>query len=792
MSEPSHQQPDQSLNISGSVLESVQIGGIAGRDLNLTQIQGRVGTLNVFGTVQVAQIPISVAKPISQKEYRRRTVFLNRVKQDWIEGVLKGSLHTKILIDLGLEERKEFVQNLLSGVEEFPVDSRKVFSEGTAATDIFEGIGAGRTLLILGEPGAGKTVTLLKLTESLIARTENNLSQPLPVVVNLSSWAQQRKSITNWLVQELFEKYHVPKPLGKAWVEQEQLILLLDGLDEVDAKYRNDCVKALNQFIQEHGLTEMVVCSRIQDYKRLSERLKLRSAIYVQPLTSQQIDQFLERAGEQLSALKTVLQHNAELRAFASSPLILSIMSLSYQGCSLDNIIQGRTIQEYRQRLFDTYINRMFEGARLASYTKKISESAQKYPREKAQYWLIWMAQRMAQGSETIFLIEELQPSFLSQRQRFVYRIESGLIASLIGGLICWPSGGLTNGYLAFWWINTTLVIAFVVGLSDNIKTVETLKWSWREATIIFRQITVILLIKTPIFSLIIAVIFSLIFWFVIGLCMVFVYVLDGRWRSSNVIDGLIGGLIGGLLVGLLTGLIVRLMFWLISRLSGNFRRKETQKNYISYQAIWKIVKIASVIGIFFGIVGGIHDGLIVGLSTQGAIYAMLGLLIIGPLFGLLFGLFFALIIGPLILLLAGPIYALIGGFRGSEIQQKNIPNQGIWKSARNALTIGMIIMLVFVASRLFLEFTSGVSDEWLMSLLNSGLSGGMICGGSACLRHFILRLRLYRQGNAPWNYARFLDYTVDRLFMQKVGGGYIFVHRMLLEHFAQMNLESK
>ena len=35
-------------------------------------------------------------------------------------------------------------------------------------------------------------------------------------------------------------------------------------------------------------------------------------------------------------------------------------------------------------------------------------------------------------------------------------------------------------------------------------------------------------------------------------------------------------------------------------------------------------------------------------------------------------------------------------------------------------------------------------------------------------------------------NHARFLDYAAERIFLQKVGGGYIFVHRTLLEHFAQ------
>jgi len=29
-----------------------------------------------------------------------------------------------------------------------------------------------------------------------------------------------------------------------------------------------------------------------------------------------------------------------------------------------------------------------------------------------------------------------------------------------------------------------------------------------------------------------------------------------------------------------------------------------------------------------------------------------------------------------------------------------------------------------------------------------------------------------------------------NRIFLQKVGGGYIFIHRLLLEHFAQSSLE--
>lgn len=79
-----------------------------------------------------------------------------------------------------------------------------------------------------------------------------------------------------------------------------------------------------------------------------------------------------------------------------------------------------------------------------------------------------------------------------------------------------------------------------------------------------------------------------------------------------------------------------------------------------------------------------------------------------------------------------------------------------------------------------------GLSDGLSMGVL-LGVICGLAYGGWACLQHFTLRLILHRQNSIPWNYADFLDYAADRLFMQKVGGGYIFVHRMLLEHFAQM-----
>ena len=75
----------------------------------------------------------------------------------------------------------------------------------------------------------------------------------------------------------------------------------------------------------------------------------------------------------------------------------------------------------------------------------------------------------------------------------------------------------------------------------------------------------------------------------------------------------------------------------------------------------------------------------------------------------------------------------------------------------------------------------------WFIFGLSLGLIFGLKYGGVAVIQHFALRSLLYKKGRIPWNYARFLDYASERIFLQKVGGGYIFVHRMLLEHFARM-----
>jgi hypothetical protein len=70
---------------------------------------------------------------------------------------------------------------------------------------------------------------------------------------------------------------------------------------------------------------------------------------------------------------------------------------------------------------------------------------------------------------------------------------------------------------------------------------------------------------------------------------------------------------------------------------------------------------------------------------------------------------------------------------------------------------------------------------------LTCGLSIGLHRGGAVVIKHYALRLILWLSGCTPFNFVKFLDHCAKLILLKKVGGGYIFIHRMLLEYFADL-----
>src|SRR5262249_35355630 len=70
------------------------------------------------------------------------------------------------------------------------------------------------------------------------------------------------KPLTEWLVDELNLRNDVPKGLAQRWVEAEQILPLLDGLDETAMEHREACVEAINNFRRDHGLADRHLSTR--------------------------------------------------------------------------------------------------------------------------------------------------------------------------------------------------------------------------------------------------------------------------------------------------------------------------------------------------------------------------------------------------------------------------------------------------------------------------------------------------------------------------------------------------
>jgi hypothetical protein len=309
-------------------------------------------------------------------------------------------------------------------------------------------------LLILGDPGSGKTTTLLELARDRIALAEKSESEPIPVVFNLSSWADDRKPLFDWLVAELNTKYGVPRKVAKIWVEQDELLLLLDGLDEVLLRYRDQCVQAINEFRQEHGFARMVVCSRITDYEALSTQLKLNGAIVIQPLNEEQIDQYLRSLGSEYQGVREAMTLDADLNKLAETPLMLSIMTLAFRGIPAIDLPPLSSLEAQRRRLFGIYTQRMFER-----------RTPRRHKPQEILHYLKWLAGRMVERKQSVFYIENLQIDWIAgDAPQRLYRIVGRTVFGVLGGALLGAVGGIGLLVAAFLLGQATITTAPTVG----------------------------------------------------------------------------------------------------------------------------------------------------------------------------------------------------------------------------------------------------------------------------------------------------------------------------------------
>ncbi|MBG1240551.1 NACHT domain-containing protein [Nostoc sp. NZL] len=377
--------------------------------------------------------------------YKKR--LLVKVK-DEVEYRLKKSLHNASLINLGIESHPQQVNNPLNALVKIGLKPPEPIPENTTILEVFDSVNG--QLLILGEPGAGKTTTLLELAKVIIQRTKEKEDYPIPVLLNLSSWKENDQAIEKWkeskknnknnqnnkpkplllkwLISEIQSKHGFSNEVIMDWIKEGQLLLFLDGLDEGEPTRQKICVEAINELLQgEWQFSKLVVASRIKEYESLEIQLQLQGAIYLRSLTEKQIKDYLSTIN--LIEIWNSIKDNPEILDLVKIPLFLNITVLTYsdsENFSISKWQESISIQQKADYLLKSYRERMLKRE-ISSEKDNINEYT--FSREKTLNYLVILAKMLNKNSQTEFLIENINGSWLkSEIDIFIYKIWTMLI----------------------------------------------------------------------------------------------------------------------------------------------------------------------------------------------------------------------------------------------------------------------------------------------------------------------------------------------------------------------------
>jgi WD40 repeat protein len=499
---------------------------------------------------QAIQVPVILQR---RQSVQTRYKLLGSVKR-YVESRLDQSLHNAVSLHRHTSQEPHPPRLWDVEVKIGTQPSARLLPEKDII-EVFDLPSIGGKLLILGASGSGKTTTLLELARKLVARAFTDPRSPVPVLFNLCSW-DSRLPLADWLVSQLKSNCGIAPDTAKKWLESGELVPLLDGLDELRSEWQKPCVLAINQFIQQVQPKHLVVCTGMSEYASAKTLMQLPAAIYLLPLTEPQIQDYLSRSG--LQYLWPSLQQDPNLLNWAKTPLFLNILTLAAEEISLPEWQQRHSPESRQRYLLDAFIQKQLKQLRA----------------QQSRRWLSWLAKRLKRDSADEFLIENMQPVWLSNpTQRWLYRLGVGLILGLTGGLSCGLSFGLNFGLIG------GFILALFGGLNFQIVPVKPLNLSPQKA----------------------------VSGAIVGLSLGLLAGLFGSVFLA-IAGQLVGGLFG-LLRACLGGLIGGLIFAIFQAVSDSEIEPKTAPN----QGMWQSAGTAGIFtltgGLIFGLIGWLISG---------------------------------------------------------------------------------------------------------------------------------------------------------------------------------------
>jgi transcriptional regulator with XRE-family HTH domain len=832
------------------------------------------GTAQQAGRTLATNVPFAQPAHTTALHQQNRRRMLGRLHHAYGE-LLEYSLQETAWIELGLAGMPDAVQNAANRLVRLTQQHAQALPHGTSILEVFET--SERELLILGEPGAGKSTLLLHLALALVQHAEQEEAHPLPVILSLSTWAEHQPTLEDWMSDQLALTYDISQQLSTQWVRNEHILPMLDGLDEMDAASRSACIAAINAYHREHLLVPLVICSRRAEYEDAArhQKLALQHAVLIQPLTIEQVTTSLDHIGQPMDILQKTIQTNLALQELTTTPLMLSILMLTYSRTSMPTL--SHEISTLQGQVWTDYVAHM---------TGQKGDSRH-YSLQQTCSYLNWLAYNLQKHYQTVFYLEHVQADWLPDSlQQYAFRLTIHLpiillamMSSIVIGLFLQTAFDLTTG------IQAAILGCFLGGCfsqmaraSTEVGTLSTTQTRPRRRSLgrgLISAGTGLAIGLSfgfelgPGYGLGDWLRDGLIYGSIIGLTcwllLVLLPLLSSQrsspraaqvpvglrhllsplhlWRallvatslglgyalSTALSYGLSYGPGTALNIGLSYACVTFLISVIVEEYRGDLRLTErlrwTWSSFFHGLGSFRHCVISGALAAGVLLIVGLSYGLTTGLgfqlSTQLGFRLSYGLsdglsagLSTGPGTGLAYGMMMGLIVG----VSTGLGYWLALGLFQSiaqeqiEDQDRQSLNQGVHRSALNSTIIGILSGAIigcigFLGYWLSYGLNEGLSKGlsyglnegltkglgsalsvvWLFAL-GGGLFGWAVSGGWAMIRHFVLRWILHSRHVFPWHAQAFLNDATTRILLRRVGGGYSFIHHLLLEYFAHLD----
>ena len=328
------------------------------------------------GTTPPAPQPFA-ATSADERELQDRAVadLAAAVSRQWRDELARRSVRRTALLRVRWATTSRPVASGLSNVfgHDLPHRPRVVRGNSAEHLDTLLDSLQDRQLVILGEPGSGKTVLAMQFVLDLLDHRQ--ASDPVPVMMPLSSWNPTAEDLPTWLARRIRQEYpaigsrRTYGDAATAMVKGGRVVAVLDGLDEMPTSVLPTAIAALDRAAAA-GYPMVVTCRSLEYQEAVTNQgtfLSQAAVVEMEPVDLADAGEYLIAATPAGSDHWMRVMDELAARPFGplvrvlSSPLMITLAHTVYAAPGsapeeLLDVTRFTTSEEIESHLLDGFI----------------------------------------------------------------------------------------------------------------------------------------------------------------------------------------------------------------------------------------------------------------------------------------------------------------------------------------------------------------------------------------------------------------------------------------------------